>query len=73
MFIRRILTVEHLELDPAGGGVQLHRTTVPMHQPPAAEGENFAVAVGFFLQSLLQSLACPLASFGFYFHLNFPQ
>jgi hypothetical protein len=31
------------------------------------------VAVGFFLQSLLESLACPFAAFGLHFHLNFPQ
>jgi hypothetical protein len=31
------------------------------------------VAFGFFLQSLLESSSCPLATFGFYFHLDFPQ
>jgi len=31
------------------------------------------MAVGFFLQSLLKSLACPFAPFGHYFHLNLSQ
>lgn len=31
------------------------------------------MAVGFFLQTLLESLAGPLAAFGFDFLLNFPQ
>jgi hypothetical protein len=29
--------------------------------------------VGFGLQSLLESLSCPFAAFGFHFHLNLPQ
>lgn len=36
-------------------------------------GENLAVTLGFFLEPLLQSLASPLAAFGFHFHLNFAQ
>jgi len=36
-------------------------------------GKNLAVTVGFFLQPLLQSLASPLAAFGFHFHLDLPQ
>jgi len=31
------------------------------------------MTVGFFLQSLLESLARPFTSFGHYFHLNLPQ
>jgi hypothetical protein len=31
------------------------------------------MAVGFFLQSLLKSLARPFASFGHYFQLNLSQ
>jgi hypothetical protein len=31
------------------------------------------MSVGFFLQSLLKSLACPFAPFGQYFHLNLTQ
>jgi len=31
------------------------------------------VTLGFFLEPLLQSLASPLAAFGFHFHLNLAQ
>jgi hypothetical protein len=31
------------------------------------------MAVGFGLQSLLESLACPFAAFGLHFHLYLPQ
>lgn len=36
-------------------------------------GKNLAVTLGFFLQPLLQSLASPLAAFGFHFHLDLAQ
>ena len=36
-------------------------------------GENLAVTLGFFLQPLLQSLASPLAAFGFHFQFNLAQ
>ena len=35
-------------------------------------GENFAVAGGFFLQALLESLTGPLPPLGFHFLLNLP-
>jgi len=36
-------------------------------------GKNFAQPGGFFLQALLESLARPLAPFGFHFQLDLPQ
>jgi len=36
-------------------------------------GKNAALTVGFFLQSLLESLARPFAAFGHYFQLNLSQ
>jgi hypothetical protein len=36
-------------------------------------GKNSAVAVGFFLQALLESLTRPFPAFGHDFLLNFPQ
>ena len=72
-FRYRLRPVAHQDLEHADGGAQLHRARAPMDQAPAAAGENFAVAVGFFLQTLLESLACPFAAFGFHFKFDFPQ
>lgn len=47
----------------------LHPPSPPMHQALAAAGENFAVTVGFFLESL----PGPLASFDLHFQLDLPQ
>ena len=73
MLVAGILTVEHLKLYHPHNGVQLHQSDAPMHEPLAAQGGNFAVLSGFCLQSLLESLTCPLASLGFHFHLNLSQ
>ena len=73
VLVRRVLTVQHLKLYHPRDSVQLHRAGAPMHQPLAAQGENFAMLSGFCLQSLLESLTCPLASLAFHFHLNLSQ
>ena len=53
--------------------LRCERPPAPIHEPLAAQGGNFAVLSGFCLQSLLESLTCPLASLGFHFHLNLSQ
>jgi hypothetical protein len=73
VLVHGILTVEHLKLNHPGFSLQLHRTTAPMHQRASAQGGNAAPPVGFFLQSLLKSLARPLAAFRHHFHLDLPH
>lgn len=73
MLIRWILALQDLEFNDPGGGAQAHRASAPVHEAPTAEGGNLAVTLGFFLRPLLQSLAGPLAAFGFHFQFNFAQ
>jgi hypothetical protein len=63
MLIVGSATVPDLQLDRTDDAAQGHGLLAPVPGLSGREGENSALAVGFFLELLLQSAARPFAPF----------
>jgi hypothetical protein len=73
MPVLRVLAVPNLQLNDPHHAAQMHPLALAVMRLSSAEGENPAVAVGRFLEPLLQAPSRPFAAFFQHFHLDLAQ